>query len=145
VSGARTGSDVTREGPTAGSTAIIQFRRVASTIIMVAASIALAACLSTKVESLAPNMVRLNLIEQDGPADQNAIRDLLTLAAKETVARGYTFFRLTDWAAGPTRIIKVNEPAGPNFSVTVVMFREGEQGANAVFDARQILKPDATQ
>ncbi|WP_036282121.1 hypothetical protein [Methylocystis sp. ATCC 49242] len=109
---------------------------------VLAASVALAACLSTKVESLGPNMVRLNLIEAEGPADESVIRNLLVLAAKETVARGYTLFRLTDWRAGPARPIVANEPAGPNFSVTVVMYRDGEQGLTVVFDTRHILKPD---
>jgi outer membrane murein-binding lipoprotein Lpp len=114
-------------------------RRLACAAIL-AASLALAACLSTKVETLAPNMVRLYMTGDDSPSDQDALRDLLALAAKETIARGYELFRLSEMKA---------EPAGPgaggssaprvNFSVLVAMFHEGEQGFNVVFNARQIL------
>lgn len=115
-------------------------RRSACVAIVLAAALALAACLSTKVETLAPNMVRLNMTGDDSPSDQDALRDLLALAAKETIARGYELFKLADMKAAP---------AGPgpggsnaprvNFSVLVIMFREGEQGFNVIFNARQIL------
>lgn len=101
---------------------------------------ALSACLPTNISTLAPNMVRLDLQGADTLSDEKALKEALALAAKETLARGYTLFRFTDWAAGPPRIITPGQPATANFAVTVVMFRDGEQGPNPFFDARQIVK-----
>ena len=85
-------------------------------------------------------MVRLNFQGADTLSDEKALKEALALAAKETLARGYTLFRFKDWAAGPPQIITPGQPATANFAVTVVMFRDGEQGANPFFDARQIAK-----
>ncbi|HEY8163726.1 MAG: hypothetical protein ACR650_06515 [Methylocystis sp.] len=107
---------------------------------LLAASLALSACLSMNVSSLAPNMIRLNMQGIAAPSDEAAIKETLTLAAQQTLARGYTLFRFTDWTAGPTQIVTPGKPAAANFAVTVVMFRDGEQGTNPFFDARQIVK-----
>lgn len=113
-------------------------------IALIGASLALGACLSTKVQSLAPNMVRLDLRGVEAPSDELALKQVMTLAAKETVARGYTLFRFADWSAGSTQVVTPGQPATANFAVTVVMFHDGEQGSTPVFDARQIL-PKAVQ
>ncbi len=107
---------------------------------LLAASLALSACLSTRVSSLAPNMIRLNMQGVDAPSDEAAVKEVLALAAQETLARGYTLFRFTDWTAGPAQIVTPGKPATANFAVTVTMFREGEQGLNPFFDARQLAK-----
>jgi hypothetical protein len=107
---------------------------------LLAASLMLSACLSTRVSSLAPNMVRLNMQGLLAPSDEAALKEVMALAAKETLARGYTLFRFTDWAAGPTQIVTPGQPATANFAVSVVMFQDGEQGLKPFFDARQIVK-----
>lgn len=106
---------------------------------LVAASLALSGCLSTKVSSLAPNMVRVNLQGYDAPSDGEALKEALVLAAEETIAHGYTLFRFVDWSAGEAQVATPGQPTVANFAVTVVMFRDGEQGSNPVFDARSIL------
>lgn len=114
-------------------------------VVVVAASVMLSACLSTKVASLAPNMVRLNLQGYDAPSDESALKEVMVLAAKETLKRDYTLFRFIDWSAGEAQVATPGQPAVANFEVTVVMFRIGEQGFNPVFDARQILKTQEPQ
>lgn len=108
-------------------------------------ALSLAACLSTKVETLAPNMARLNMTADDTPSDSGALKEVLTVAAKETLARGYTHFRFADLAVAPVRSLTSNEPAKANFSVILVMFHEGEQGTQGVFDARRILEMNTPQ
>lgn len=115
-------------------------KRVLALTALLAASLALSDCLSTKVSSLAPNMVRLTLQGADAPSDEQALKEALVLGAKETLALGYDLFRFIDWSAGEVRIQQPGQPAVANFAVTVVMFRYGEQGSNPVFDARAILK-----
>lgn len=118
-------------------------RRIAKALggaTLLAASFALSACLSSKVSSLAPNMARLNLQGFEAPSEQEAFRKLMVLAAEETLARDYTLFRFIDWDAGPTQLATPGRPASANFAVTVVMFRDGEQGSNPVFNAREILR-----
>ncbi|MDJ0448435.1 hypothetical protein [Methylocystis sp. JR02] len=107
---------------------------------LLAAAVALSACLPTNISALGPNMIRLDFRGADTLSDETALKEALARAAKETLARGYTLFRFTDWAAGPPQTITPGQPATANFAVTVVMFREGEQGANPFFDARQIVK-----
>jgi hypothetical protein len=108
--------------------------------LLVALTLPLAACLSTQVESLAPNMVRLNIKGNDAPSDSTAIKDLLLLAAKETLARDYALFRFADMRAQSAGSLVAADGLRANFSVTVIMFHAGEQGANGVFDARQIVE-----
>jgi hypothetical protein len=107
------------------------------------AALGLGGCLSTRVANLAPNMVRVDLTGLDVASEGEGLGSALRLAATETLARGYTFFRLVDWSAGPAAIIEPGAPAAANFAVTVVMFHEGEQDANPVFDARRILETPA--
>lgn len=102
--------------------------------------LALSACLPTGVETLAPNMARLNFQGLTAPSDQDAIREAMERGAKETISRGYDLFRFVDWKAGAPRTVALGEHTTANFSVTVVMFRDGEQGANPVFNAREILR-----
>lgn len=108
-------------------------------VALIPVTLALAGCLSTKVSTLGPNAVRINLQGTDAPSNQEALKDVMTSAAKETLARDYRYFRFTDWAAGSARTVSPGQPTTANFAVTVVMFREGEQGVNPVFDARKIM------
>lgn len=117
-------------------------RRVSALILAApfAAAFALSACLSPKVSTLAPNLVRVDLTGHEAPSDGDAMREALVLAAKETLAREYDLFRFVDWRAGEARIVTPGQPTVANFAVSVLMFRYGEQGSNPVFDARAILK-----
>ncbi len=108
--------------------------------LLIAASLGLPACLSTKVASLAPNMVRLNLVEEFAPTEQEALQSVMVLAATETISRGYDLFRFVDWTAGPAQKVTPGQGTVANFAVTVVMFHNGEQGQNPTFNAQQILQ-----
>jgi hypothetical protein len=107
--------------------------------LLVALTLSLAACLSTQVETLAPKMMRLNVKGNDAPSDQTAIKDLLLLAAKETLARNYELFRFAEMRAQSAGALNAGDKSRANFSVTVIMFHPGEQGANGVFDAKLIV------
>jgi len=118
--------------------------RFAAAVLM-SASLSLSACLPTKVSSLAPNMVRVNLTGTDAPSEGEGLKEALVLGASETLAHGYDLFRFIDWSAGDLQVATPGKPATANFAVTVVMFRYGEQGSNPVFDARAILKTQEPQ
>jgi hypothetical protein len=118
-------------------------KRAARRIVVAALAFALAACLSN-VQSLGPNMVRLNMTGVQAPSEGLAINQVMTLAAQQTLARGYTLFRFIDWTAGQPTAATPGQPATANFSVTVVMFHDGEQGFYPVFSARQFV-PATTQ
>jgi hypothetical protein len=109
-------------------------------VVFLAIAFSLSACLSNKVSSLAPNMVRVTLQGADAPTDEQALKEALVLASKETLAHEYDLFRFIDWSAGEVQVQTPGQPAVANFAVTVVMFRYGEQGSNPVFDARKILE-----
>ncbi|MEK4033837.1 hypothetical protein WOC76_14825 [Methylocystis sp. IM3] len=103
------------------------------------AALLCSACLSN-VQSLGPNMARLDLSGVEAGPEDLALQQLLALGARETLARGYTHFRFIDWAPGATQVVQPGQPLRANFAVTIVMFREGEQGSNPVFDARRIAQ-----
>lgn len=118
--------------------------RVPSRLLtLLAASLLLAACLSSRVQTLAPNMLRLDMRGLEVSSEEQTLQQLLALGARETLARGYTHFRFLDWKAGETHIVTPGQPQTANFSVTLVMFHAGEQGTNPVFDASQIPQDKA--
>jgi hypothetical protein len=112
-------------------------------IAILAASLLLAACLTNRVQTLAPNMLRLDMTGLNVSTEEQTLPQLLALGARETLGRGYTYFRFLDWKAGETHIMTPGQPQTANFSVTLVMFHPGEQGTNPVFDARQIPQDKA--
>jgi hypothetical protein len=115
--------------------------RVLPFVRVLAASLLLGACQSTGPQELAPNMVRLDLTGAQFSADTEvAFKEVLAIGARETLARGYTFFRLKDWQQGPTRVVTPGEPLTANFAVTFVMMNQGETGNAPAFDARQIAR-----
>lgn len=104
------------------------------------ASLVLASCQTNGMQTLAPNMVRLDLTGVPAASDTEvAFRQVLSTAARETLARSYIYFRLRDWTPGPTKVVAPGEPLTANFAVTIVMMHEGEQGSGPAFDARQIV------
>lgn len=76
---------------------------------------------------LAPNIVRLDVSPSGAPFIREAV---LRRAAELTLEHGYSAFRLT-----PIYITAFDD-----FGVTVVMFRAGDPGAIATFDAAAVLK-----
>ncbi len=110
----------------------------------IAASLLLAACLSNRVQTLAPNMLRLDMTGLKVSTEEQTLQQLLSLGARETLSRGYTYFRFSDWKAGATQIVTAGQPQTANFSVTMMMYHDGEQGTAAVFDARQIPQDKAS-
>lgn len=109
-----------------------------------AVTLALSACLSTKVETLGPNMVRLNMVGDQSPNDSSAIREILLLGARETIARGYTLFRLTDLRPEPAAFVNGVQQGRANFTVVILMFQEGDPGAYGVYNAEQLLRSDTS-
>jgi hypothetical protein len=112
-------------------------------IAVFAVSLQLAACLSNRVQTLGPNMLRLDMTGLPVGSEEQVLQQLLALGARETLARGYTHFRLSDWKAGAPQVVTPGQPQTANFSVTLVMYHDGEQGSNPVFDARQIRQEKA--
>lgn len=116
--------------------------RVPPFVRLLAACLFLAACQTTGMQELAPNMVRLDLTGVQFSADTEvAFKEVLAIAARETLARGYMFFRLKDWKQGPTRVATPGEPLTANFAVTIAMMNAGETGNAPAFDARQFSLP----
>lgn len=110
-------------------------------LTLFAASLLLAACLSNRVQTLAPNMLRFDMTGLKVSSEEQTLQQLLALGARETLSRGYTYFRFIDWKAGAAQVVTPGQPQTANFSVTLVMFHPGEQGNSAVFDAR-LISPD---
>jgi hypothetical protein len=113
--------------------------KIVALAALVGVALLLPACLSNRVQTLAPNMLRLDLTGVDANSDEKVLQQLLALGAQETLSRGYTHFRFIDWTPGATQIVQPGQPLKANFAVTMVMFHDGEQGQNPVFDARQFV------
>lgn len=114
----------------------------------------LAGCVSTQELPLAPNMVRLNTDASGMLFTGQAVPATMRAAAKATLDRGYTRFRLAE-ASGSQGSITTGATTvtGADFSVTtlnsaptsqvgatVVMFHDSDPGAKDAFEAAQILK-----
>jgi hypothetical protein len=118
--------------------------RAATIARFFAASLLLGACQTTGMKTLAPNMVRLDLTGVQFPADTEvAFKEVLAIAGRETLARGYTYFRLKDWTQGPTRVVTTSEPLTANFAVTIVMMHPDEIGNAPAFEARRVAPPSS--
>ncbi|MGJ0506043.1 MAG: hypothetical protein ACR652_02690 [Methylocystis sp.] len=113
-------------------------------IAILATSLLLAACLTNRVQTLAPNMLRLDMTGVVVSSEEQTLQQLLALGARETLSRGYVFFRFTDWKPGPTQVVAQGQPQKANFSVTMVMYHPGEQGSNPAFDARLVSQSQAS-
>jgi predicted small secreted protein len=118
-------------------------RAVTRLVAVLAVSLLLAACQSNRVQTLGPNMLRLDMTGLPVGSEEQILQQLLALGARETLLRGYTHFRLIDWKAGAPQVVTQGQPQTANFSVTLVMFHQGEQGNNPVFDARHIAQDKA--
>jgi hypothetical protein len=121
----------------------MHIRTLTRPLAVLVASLLLAACLSSRVQTLAPNMLRLDMTGLPAGTEEQTFQQLLALGARETLARGYTHFRFIDWKAGVPQVVTPGQPQTANFSVTLVMFHPGEQGQNPAFDARMVPQDKA--
>lgn len=106
-------------------------------------ALSLSACVSEQVMPLAPNVVRIDTMARGVFAQGRAVPETMTRAARETLARGYTHFRLSDPALGQNAGFGGNGSSNNGMAeaagVTVTMFHDGEPGAKNSFDAKQVL------
>jgi len=119
---------------------------IKSVHFLFAVSLCLSGCVSAQVMPLAANVVRIDTIARGVFAQGKAVPETMTLAARETLARNFTHFRLSDPALGQGtdlsggNAVALNRGMAEGAAVTVTMFHEGEPGAKNAFDARQVLK-----
>ncbi|MGJ0505588.1 MAG: hypothetical protein ACR652_00350 [Methylocystis sp.] len=124
-------------------------RRLA--LLFLAAS--LVGCVTTQTMPLAPNVVRIDTKAGGWLYAGKAVPATMTAAAKETLARGYSHFKLSapemgqgsevagvtgvggrGWASASVDRVHVESSAA-----TVTMFHADEPGAKDAFDAAQTL------
>ena len=134
-------------------------------IILIIFVMSLSACVSTQVMPLAPNVVRIDTTARGLLGQGKAAPETMTKAAQETLARGYTHFKLSDasmgqgsevvgasgWSSGNAYRYgnsanfnsfgnaTVNRRHVEGVAATVTMFHAGEPGAQGAFDAKQLL------
>ena len=129
----------------------------------------LAACVSTQVMPVAKNAVQINTRASGLLFKGKAVPETMRVAAKETLARGYTHFKFSDVSSGQgSEVYGASSYGGGNINgntyrnsfsatyndynntfinrrpteaaaVTVIMFHDNEPGAQGAFDAGQIL------
>ncbi len=107
------------------------------------AALSLSACVTAQVMPLGPNVVRIDTMARGMFAQGKAVPETMTRAARETLARGYTHFRLSDPSLGQNGGFGGNGSSNNGMAegagVTVTMFHDGEPGAKNAFDAKQVL------
>ena len=122
-------------------------------IAVIFASAALAGCITTQAMPLAPNVVRIDTKAGGWYYAGKAVPATMTAAAKETLARGYTHFKLSapemaqgDQISGMTGVggngwasASVNTRHVESSAATVTMFHAGEPGAKDAFEAQAVL------
>jgi hypothetical protein len=128
-----------------------------SKILPIAASLALAAaltgCVHTQEMPLAPNVVRINTQASGLLYAGKAVPSTMTAAARATLSRGYTHFKIGE--AGLDQGSEINGLStygGRHFAsttvdrvnvekseATITMFHEGEPGAKGAFVAEEVL------
>lgn len=130
----------------------------------------LSACVSTQEMPLAPNMVRIDTQSRGMLFTGQTVPTTMRAAAKATLERGYTHFRLSQASLQQGSVVAgAVSNANTNFSgtygngfyngqanglgsttivraptanagVTVIMFHANEPGAQGAFDAAQVLQ-----
>lgn len=117
------------------------------------AGLALVGCVHTQEMPLAPNVVRINTQASGALYAGKAVPTTMTAAAKATLARGYSHFKIADAALGQgSEVNGLSTFGGRNFATTTVdrvnvensgatvtMFHADEPGAKGAFDAQEIL------
>lgn len=115
--------------------------------------LALGGCVHTAEMPLAPNIVRINTQASGLLYQGKAAPTTMTAAAKATLTRGYTHFKVGDpklaqgsevnaltsigsYGVVSTSVDRVNTEES---SATITMFHAGEPGAKDAFDAEQVL------
>lgn len=137
---------------------------------MMLIALTLAGCISTQEMPLAPNVVRLDTQSRGLLFTGQTVPQTMRTAAKATLERGYTHFKIADAALGQgSQVAGVVGTSNTNFSgnygngmvsgtsnsfgtanviraptanaaATIVMFNANEPGAQGAFDAEQVLK-----
>jgi hypothetical protein len=117
------------------------------------AAIALAGCVHTQEMPIAPNVVRIDTQASGLLYQGQAVPSTMVAAAKATLARGYSHFKLGEVAMGQgSEVSGVSAVGGSGWAsaslnrvnveksaATVTMFHADEPGAKDAFDAAQTL------
>ena len=122
-------------------------------IVFVFLAAALAGCVHTQEMPLAPNVVRIDTQASGLLYAGKAVPTTMTAAAKATLSRGYTHFKIGE--AGLDQGSEINGLStfgGRHFATTTVdrvnveksaatvtMFHSDEPGAKGAFDAQEVL------
>jgi hypothetical protein len=123
-------------------------------LTMMTAAVVLTGCITTQEMPLAPNVVRLDTQSRGFLFTGQTVPQTMRAAAKATLDRGYTHFRLEGVGMGQGSQVAgvvvsgngsfatatpVNAPTA-NVGATVVMFHANEPGAQGAFEAQQVLQ-----
>ena len=139
-------------------------------LTMTLGALTLAGCISTQEMPLAPNVVRLDTQSRGLLFTGQTVPQTMRTAAKATLDRGYTHFKITDAAMGQgSQVAGVVGSSNTNFNgsygngsisgnsnsfgtasviraptasaaATIVMFHSNEPGAQGAFEAEQVLQ-----
>ncbi len=139
-------------------------------LMMMLAAMTLAGCISTQEMPLAPNVVRLDTQSRGLLFTGQTVPQTMRTAAKATLDRGYTHFKIADAAMGQgSQVVGAVGSSNTNFNgsygygsvsgnansfgttsviraptanaaATIVMFHANEPGAQGAFEADQVLK-----
>ena len=138
-------------------------------------ALALSGCITTQTMPLAPNMVRIDTQAKGLLFTGQAVPSTMRAAAKETLSRGYSYFKFADASlrqgsvvAGAISSGSANVSGtygngwyngyGSGFgttslihapttgaAVTVIMFHRNDPGAKGAFSAKQVLAQYSAQ
>ena len=133
-------------------------------------TVTLAGCISTQEMPLAPNVVRLDTQSQGLLFTGQTVPQTMRAAAKATLDRGYTHFKMADAGLSQgSQVAGVVGTSNTNFNgsygygsmsgtsnsfgstgviraptasaaATIIMFHANEPGAQGAFEAEQVLK-----
>ena len=129
---------------------------------VLAATAAVAGCVSTQQMPLAPNVVRIDTRASGLLFTGQAVPATMRAAAQATLTNGYTHFKLAQADLGQGEVYAgsvgnvngtygnggysafgsstaINKPVATS-SATVIMFKKGDAGLKDAFDAETVLK-----
>jgi hypothetical protein len=113
-------------------------------------AITLAGCVTTQEMPLSQNTVRIDTRASGAFFVGQAVPATMRAAAKATLARGFTHFKLVDPELSQGSVLSGGSFYGSNFTfrrtrlansaATVIMFHAGEPGTQGAFNAEAVLR-----